>query len=531
LIVTDEISYLLDWIGIDYDSSTPNTRDALPMCKTWFEKCRASHSKCNLSQTNPVRASLAKPRFLAVGNGELRLCLGEEMDWNSQYAALSHCWGSLKFITLKQSNLNSFRKHIPLDTLPKTFRDAVDICRYLELPYLWIDSLCIIQDSEEDWTIQSALMAQIYGECEVNIAATSASNGSIGCFFDRPNQWLVQISSTASDNKDWIYDMLPLPLVNPANNFLATRGWVIQERYLSKRTLHFTNTQVFWECDNGSVCETCPNGYPERNTGSVFRVFDLERRYIERSGWEELVERYSTAKLTKPTDRLIAIEGLARAIQAVSNETYVAGMWIEWIDKQLAWFSHDFVPDRSINVPSWSWASGTGKISGTLLGYGGSSDYHKNTHIALYNFTVEYESENTFRGVKNALLRLSCTYLFQASLQPSHDPNSSRYTIDFGDQKDCSDELHVNLDFVDTAQKDQVISVYLLVITETCGLLLQPTAQSDGQFRRIGSYLSLGHEYIEKMSPTNFVGKVWSDIFSGVVVNENGDEIYIIDLV
>ncbi|KAM0253650.1 hypothetical protein ACHAQJ_007162 [Trichoderma viride] len=444
--------------SFDYDSAPPNTRDALTVCKVWFQNCRDSHSTCDPSQTSSVKASLAKPRFILVSNGELRLCLGEEVPSNIQYAALSHCWGSLKFTTLMKSNLDSFRKHIPLAALPKTFQDTIDICRYLDIPYLWIDSLCIIQDSEEDWTIQSALMAQIYGDCDLNIAATSAPNGSVGCFFDRPNQWLVQVSSTLED-KTWTYDLLPVPLVDAKEDLLATRGWVVQERYLSKRTLHFTSTQVFWECDGGSVCETCPRGYPEAGSTSVYRDFDRKRRYTVRSDWMELLTRYSSTKLTKSSDLLIAIEGLTRTIQSISNDRYVAGMWVEWIDKQLAWYCHDFKPDPSAKAPSWSWASGVGKISGTLLGFSGSeSDYQKSTHIALYDLQVEYESENTFRGVKSALLRLSCTYLFSALLQPSQDLSSTHYTVNFGVQQDF-DDIYVNLDFVNASQKGQVIPV------------------------------------------------------------------------
>lgn len=516
-------------IGLDYDSTPPNTRDALAICKWWFQNCCDTHSTCDPSPTSSVRASLAKPRFLSVSNGEFRLCSAEEVQSNSQYAALSHCWGSLKFTTLTKSNLDSFRNHIPPAALPKTFRNAVDICRYLGIPYLWIDSLCIIQDSEEDWAIQSALMAQIYGDCDLNIAATSAPNGSVGCFFDRPNQWLVQVSSI-SEGKTWTYDILPVPLVDAKDDLLATRGWVVQERYLSKRTLHFTSTQIFWECNGGSVCETCPHGYPDAGSTSTYRDFDRKRRYTVRSDWMGLLTLYLSTKLTKSSDRLIAMEGLTRTIQSISNDRYVAGMWVEWIDKQLAWFCHDFRPDPSAKAPSWSWASGSGEISGTLLGFSGESDYHKSTHIALYDIQVEYESQNTFRGVNSALIRLSCTHLFHALLQPSQDLSSTRYNVDFGVQRDF-DDIYVNLDFVDASQRGQVIPVYVLVITETCGLFIQPTNRSNGQFIRIGSYMTLGHSYIEALSPKNCVGKLQPGIFSDIIVNKDSTKLYIIDLV
>jgi hypothetical protein len=206
-------------------------------------------------------------------------------------------------------------------------------------------------------------------------------------------------------------------------------------------------------------------------------------------------------------------------------------MWVEWIDKQLAWYCHDFKPDPSVNAPSWSWASGIGKISGTLLGFsGGESDYLKSTYIALYDLQVEYESENTFRGVKSALLRLSCTYLFYALLRPSQDVLSTHYSVDFGIQQDF-DDIYVNLDFVDVSQRGEVISAYVLVITETCGLFIQPTGGSKGQFIRIGSYMALGHSYVEAASQKNCVRHPQSNVFSDIIVGKDGKELHIIDLV
>ncbi|PTB37062.1 hypothetical protein M441DRAFT_149454, partial [Trichoderma asperellum CBS 433.97] len=78
--------------------------------------------------------------------------------------------------------------------LPKTFQDTINICEWLGASYFWVDSSSIIQDSKEDQTIPSALMTQIYGNCNLTIAATSATNGSVGCFCDRLNAQVLSIS-------------------------------------------------------------------------------------------------------------------------------------------------------------------------------------------------------------------------------------------------------------------------------------------------------------------------------------------------
>jgi hypothetical protein len=481
---------------------------------------------CTLPQYAPTRTGPMVERFIEVSNGEPRLCLSEELEPNRPYAALSHCWGSLSFTTLKKDNLSSFQQRIPPDALTKTFRDAIDICRYLDIPYLWIDSLCIIQDSAEDWAKQSALMAHIYGECDLNIAATSAEDGNVGCFLDRPKNWNVQIRPLP-EREDILYDCLPYPLLNPEKDVLNQRGWVVQERYLSRRTLHFTSNEVFWECDGLSACETCPGGNPSRPT--PFCEYELKRRGINRTNWDNLVTQYSGARLTQASDRLIAIEGLARAVEANTSDRYVAGMWQEWIERQLAWSpSEEFRPIANKLAPSWSWASGIGRVSLPLVWFDGSGN--KPLYVALEDLQTEYVSENTFRDVKSALLRLRCTHLLRAELEPVGDsPADVYYKAKFGDQL-FDDGLYLKIDNPDMAAKVQSIPAYVLVVDESNGILLQPTFEGAGQYRRIGSYLAMD-DFVKAMAFADCIEQRELEAFSSVMEDEDENEIYIIDLV
>ena len=90
-------------------------------------------------------------RLIDVSDEQPKLCLSENIEPDTSYVALSHCWGSLDFLTLKKSNIKIFQNQIPDLALTKTFRDAVHITQYLGFRYLWIDSLCIIQDDTADW--------------------------------------------------------------------------------------------------------------------------------------------------------------------------------------------------------------------------------------------------------------------------------------------------------------------------------------------------------------------------------------------
>ena len=169
---------------------------------------------------------------------------------------LSHCWGddtSLLIKTLKD-NIEDWKRRIPLAMLPQTFVDAVRITRDLKIRYLWVDSLCIIQDDPQDWERESAEMASIYKNSYLTIAATASKDSSEGCFRSRkPFSVLLkpgvertkpdpsQILLVYPDSENTIYQyMLEAPL--------HARGWAFQEMFLSPRTLHFCEDQLFWQC-------------------------------------------------------------------------------------------------------------------------------------------------------------------------------------------------------------------------------------------------------------------------------------------
>lgn len=222
-----------------------------------------------------------------------------------EYIALSHCWGDFKpedrtkFCTFKQ-NIKQRRKSIDIDELPKTFRDAIRVTRGLGKRYLWIDSLCIVQDDPVDWEREAKTMEVVYSMAYCTIAATSAKNSLEGFLRPPRQREFVKISppvrpaSTENDHfrrymrninrTHWVTvdgmgnvideqeesDSEPeeplstLYICEHIDDFtrdveesiLNSRGWVLQERALSRRTLHFSDSQTYWECGIGVHCET-----------------------------------------------------------------------------------------------------------------------------------------------------------------------------------------------------------------------------------------------------------------------------------
>jgi len=195
----------------------------------------------------------------------VRLVEGDFGDY-LEYATLSHCWGNIKFLMLEKSNIEVLKNEIPLEALSQTFKDAIEIARELGFAYIWIDSLCIVQDDPEDWNRESALMSDVYGGSGLNIAASGAVDGSSGCFFNQPQNRTCQVQVKLGDQ---VHSYICVTFSSYHQCLgsmpLMKRGWALQERLLPPRTLHFTSREVFWECHEKVACKTFPEQFPTQS--------------------------------------------------------------------------------------------------------------------------------------------------------------------------------------------------------------------------------------------------------------------------
>lgn len=211
----------------------------------------------------PTESSSELPtRIIDVGGHDaepIRLIeTSQEPAATRRYIALSHRWGDLRrdqrFCTYAD-NLVRRKERIEYDELPANFQDAVRVTRALGVRYLWIDSLCIIQEDPKDWAVESGRMEDVFSHAYCTIAASSAQSSLVGFLGDRRPRDAIRLLTSgevplylAEDIDDFRTDV--------ENSVLSSRGWVLQERALSRRTIYFTSTQVYWECGNGVVCET-----------------------------------------------------------------------------------------------------------------------------------------------------------------------------------------------------------------------------------------------------------------------------------
>lgn len=226
---------------------------------------------------------------------------------------------------------------VHISALPHTFRDAIHVINALGVHFLWIDALCILQDSVADWQHESSSMGKVYQGALYNIAATAASNSHEGCFRERSGSLVqpVTIQSNWLDhpNGDYhIYDKCfkfnDLDLAP-----LLCRPWIVQERFIAQRVLHFGARQLFWECHELSACETYPHrllptmkdlrGGPKRSDP---RVHNLRSPKYVPDLWTIIIKEYSDCHLTREEDKLIALSSVAKELQKISNDQYLAGL-------------------------------------------------------------------------------------------------------------------------------------------------------------------------------------------------------------
>lgn len=211
----------------------------------WLRTCKSSHSRCrpasNQKSFRPERLLEVK---MEAGQLLIRLRNHVQLDRNQPYLTLSYCWGEAQHLRLEERSLEAFSNDIPFTSLPKTFKDAVVITQQLGYRYLWIDSLCILQDSASDWSAQAALMADIFDTADLTIAALGARNSDVGCFLQR-NVLACRPVRIQTGVDDHIYawpsrsDELQWGSGPGSEKMqlspLCQRAWVVQKRALSTR--------------------------------------------------------------------------------------------------------------------------------------------------------------------------------------------------------------------------------------------------------------------------------------------------------
>ena len=434
--------------------------EVFELIQKWISECTERHHSCTFHRLNcdpgyvPARLIWVRPDPEQEPPIHLSLIRTGDYEHNEDYdyVSLSHCWGSDPELVPQttMANHKSRTAGIGWDDLSKTFQDAIETTFKLGKSYIWIDSLCIVQDDPQDVAIHTEFMRQIYSNSFCTIAATGAKDGTEGCFLPRDHiemkpcvitpvlppeifggnsapQREKNVNNTTETSDPPAYDAIvnanhvgDLSRITRSTNRgetrsvipdhnetrqprvftvlptfrewthsikgpLLSRGWTLQERELSVRVLHYTADRVVWECRQHYASEEDPTLKPksmQKSAGLRFRLLDgsprdrKNRPYNYKfAKWKELVEDYSTRKLSLKEDKLRAITGLADAIKSIQqDDVYLSGIWKRDFGTELLWNvvpkQEDWVfvdkawptPPVFIGIPSWSWAAHDGAI-------------------------------------------------------------------------------------------------------------------------------------------------------------------------
>ncbi|KAI2471713.1 heterokaryon incompatibility protein-domain-containing protein [Annulohypoxylon bovei var. microspora] len=399
----------------------------------WISQCADGHPHCG--GLTPARMP---KRLVNVdsSNGDM-IFLEQDIAERSSYIALSHCWQFSQPLKMTNDRLNRMGTSIHLDELSPTLRDAVRVARWLGIQYLWIDSLCIIQDDRKDWEEQSVQMGNIYRQSYFTIAAHVDVNNPFlaqGCFLERKHfrelahQDDSGLSCSTLVRGDFTHDE------EPVSSFTLTgRGWCYQERLLASRIIHFRPGEISFECFSGTTCEceallpqgrlpwgrnpykTVKEGFSEYATivepyeGSSSDMDDSLNPRKAWIAWRDIVSNYATTDFTFKTDRLPALASVASRMPKRAFGSYLAGLWTGELISELLWrrsFNVRRFRNKPYVAPSFSWASGSGPLTWwSPCQQPGESDLL--VLAKILEADCELETSEAFGQVRDGSIRLS----------------------------------------------------------------------------------------------------------------------------
>ncbi|KAF2647443.1 HET-domain-containing protein [Lophiostoma macrostomum CBS 122681] len=476
-----------------------SSNQSLQHALNWIRECRRSHRSCGQGSVQRLPT-----RVLDVSGSVVRLFHGNGE--SARYACLSHCWGDQQFILrTTTANLDEFCEHIPTHLIPKTFSDAISFTRSLGLHYLWVDSLCIIQDDQSipsDWQKESAKMASVYRNAYVTIAAASEAGPSAGCFTtteekSQARPYVLQSAKAISPIGTTLYARLQRPHVaigGDRSRFpILQRAWIFQERLLSPRILYFGGDELQWQCREAYHCE-CGKSVTGDQDKLIFARQTIERTSHSDSketgclhdlapsnelglslpsldhsfpiAWRKLLVHYTKLHLTYESDVLPALSGIAKTWSRKHGDQYYAGLWKSTLVHDLLWYTVLDTSRRASRercAPSWSWASVDFTWPCTYE-HRNLSDRNQDSYVVkdvkITEMVCKPVGADAFGQLRSGYLKLSC----RAIVGMVHPPDGAKgnrlhsHSVTFHKEGCMLDVRHHNT----TRWTENGLSVYVL---------------------------------------------------------------------
>ncbi|KAI1022001.1 hypothetical protein LB504_007548 [Fusarium proliferatum] len=395
IIYSHDKSRLIPDLGIlsAYPEST-ELDTSVNFINALMSECSTKHESCTKHLESPLPT-----RVVSVGSSDADIRLVELKNVPARYVTLSHCWGHKQLLRTIIATLEDMKKSINANSLPIVFQQAIWIVRMLRIEYIWIDSLCIIQDSQSDWELESLQMCDYYENSFLTISTATSLNSTIPFLGPRDKRWWpVKVNLTNGSSNEDVYAQR-IASEPEEEGLLFTRAWTWQEAAMSSRTIYFTPSELIWECSKhvvpqryipdleaserlgfskvlsllrfglnpdmghnidrsvGNGCSDIsgsgnpmgipPSGFDSANssyasalsgTGSPNSILSNANimNYVW-DMWNDLVTSYSRRHLTFVTDKLPALSGVASRVHKITKSRYLAGMWEDNLGVGLCW--------------------------------------------------------------------------------------------------------------------------------------------------------------------------------------------------
>ncbi|PWY62351.1 HET-domain-containing protein [Aspergillus eucalypticola CBS 122712] len=453
-----------------------------------------------------------------------------------KYLALSYCWGSeddaAKQLKTTKASLCENMKEIKMESLPKTVSDAVLVCRAMRVRYLWVDALCIIQDSHTDWERESAKMAEIYMYSYFTLfpfqsTLNSSISGSyyiyhVTGYYDE--EYDKSLLESQSEHPDFLeYRDLAHSKQSPFDCDLKesqwnTRGWTLQEALCSPRLLLFGTRMMHMlvvpvrRSQDMSFDEVSQPWGQNRDLDKLSRLIILSP-----SGWRNMIQGYSARHLSYSRDRLPAISALARYFSSHTDSKYLAGIWSDELETDLLWAPHGLTtlksfltPPKEYLAPTWSWVSQSNPVSWPR-------HYRLKPEFEVASMSTT-TGQDRYGQVQSGFISLrakvfvlpSSTKMYQGwttnlgdvdfplELTSAHGEYLAHLRFDWTDYATCEDN-HLEVEQEPTQLSMVLISSYVCESDDPTfydfdgswrilGLLVLPT-ETSGSYRRAGIFL------------------------------------------
>ncbi|KAM7203907.1 hypothetical protein V8F33_001878 [Rhypophila sp. PSN 637] len=446
----------------------------------WLSTCLKEHPRCGSGAAARLPTRVLDVGLVASDPVKLYASQGED----ARYICLTYCWGNAQFIKTTKETLEDHQKNIQFDLFPQTFRDTILIARALGIRYVWIDSLCIIQDDSADWAHES-------------MAPGWAKSPTSGCF--PPSEKGLEVESVLARE---VFHFYKRSVASRDDHFpLLARPWTYQERILSPRILYFSGHESIWDCRDVRICECGGARHVENelNKGGFYNLVSDQqsldnKAYNHRQLWRTMVTEYTTHQLSHLSDRLPAILGLANEMQHRRKSEYLAGLWRDTLIQDMCWRKviSSPPPTRKVDkgrlrtplnqqrAPTWSWGSVDHPIEFIPWTF---KPWQKVLHYPII-LDVQVPLPNSTRIANHSgFVELKSSLV---PIRPQHEFNSLLSYFSYLEVAGCSFFFYVDMTSATYDSRECYLMPLMSVDDAFCGLIVKPWNGSSEDMIRVG---------------------------------------------